>query len=168
MLDVVEILVSTRSSLVPHQIGQTDHGERQTPPVDQIEGLVHPPGPGLCERDAIDRTHEVDAMRRSAELNYHAGLPQLIFGRHARNTATPEFTQCREKPRGVVGRLLVPEVHVAREARVSMVDDRLTADEQEPDAVLRERRDELLDVGRKVIAPHDWSSDSRTSGACSP
>ena len=74
MLYVVEVLVPTRGALVPQQIGQTDHGQPQPPPIGKIEALVHAARLRLLERDAIYGADQVDPMRRSAELDDHLRL----------------------------------------------------------------------------------------------
>jgi hypothetical protein len=114
VLDVVEILVPPSGALVPHEVRQTDHGQRDL------------------------------------------------------HLAAPEVAQCIEETGDVRFRLLVPEVDIARQARIPVIDDRLAAHEKEPHASVHQRGDELLDVGREVVASHGRRCDSRTSGACSP
>ena len=134
------------------------------------------PGPGVSECEGRGLAQQVDAVRGDSELE------DLVLVREIQREGAPELGQRGVRASEVVGLGVEPDVDVLREARLRVIDEGQSADDQVAHAVAVEQVEEVLEVLDRVHVSRacpcarpprfrrrgGWrpSAESRSSGLC--
>ena len=120
-------------------------------------------------------SQQVDAVRRTTELNDDTGGEKFVGALQRWDLATPELLEREKEAFHVCRGPLVEKVDVAGEPRIPVKDHGLTADDQVAHPMTLEQLEQLLNVGGEVFARHgsprvrrDPANTLRTSGASLP
>ena len=122
-------------------------------------------GPGLLETHAADGSQDVDPARRQPDL-HHLVRPSEVCARDAhRRKRSAEREEGRKGPLGVPGIGADPDVQVACRARNPVNGHGVRPDDEEPDAGLEERREQIPKVA--VHAPPATRQGRQLTGVAS-
>jgi hypothetical protein len=144
-LQIIEVLVPPRASLVPDQLLQPDEVNRQRFVVIH-EAFRRSASPGCRKTDAVDAVEEIQSVRRIAELKHHTLSEQVAGTLDARHGASPELTKgCKEAGR-IAGLGIEKYIGVGGEAGIAVLDDCLASHDEVAHTALSQDREELEDI----------------------
>lgn len=140
---VFEVLGSSARAFVDQQGLATRHSES-----DAVDFHVPAPDPGVVELDAGDARENVDAPWREPELVDRAGMSEVPGREPVRRQRCPERSQRHKQPVRVLTVGSNEDVEIARAANDPVNGERMRTNDEELDAGLAERLDEIREVPR--------------------
>lgn len=115
----------------------------------RAERSGRPPRPCLLEGDAVDDGHDVDAIRRHAQLHDLACLGK-VFGCQPQPAEAKGFERVQNAA-GIFRAGFNQHVEVFREARMSMKGKRVAPDDDRLNALRVEAREQFFEVARWAV-----------------
>lgn len=138
--EIAQVLFATGGFLGRDQIGQGDEWDREASYFRHVAG-----GMGAGKIKARNGSQEINAARRQADLK-HGPLGGEVLQGHAFDPAA-EFHECLTQAQGVFHAWFDPQVDVLREPWLGVMNERIAADDQEPNLAVVQYGEQFFEVG---------------------